>query len=507
MSENGTVAVVGSGTMGRGIAQVAAIAGYRVLLYDVDSSALDRALEGIRSSLARAFKRGRLSEPVEAVMARLVPRTRLLDLADAELAVEAVPERLELKQEVFGALGRANPRLLLATNTSTLTVTAIARAVPEPERVVGLHFFNPPTRMPLVEVVQGTFTSQETLNRARDFARTLGKVPVVVRDTPGFLVNRVARPYYGEALVLAGDGVPFEAVDRAMRGLGFPMGPFELMDLIGLDVNYAATRSVWEQSFYADRYRPHRLQAERVAAGHLGKKAGRGFYTYPRETLPTPKPPEPVPKRALVVGSGPVARAVRDRLPSVPPGEAEAIVDARIALAEKGYPEGVPPGLPVYSLVWGHSASMVAARYPQADGVVGFSLVPPLGEQVVVELTAPEGRLVPRSAEGFFAALGFFPLVFPDQPGGIGFRILSMVINEAYSALREGVADAATLDRAMVLGTRYPRGPLAWAERLGLAYVLAGLKGIFSELGEDRYRPDPLLVRRAAVGALGGEGV
>ncbi len=507
MSERGAVAVVGAGTMGRGIAQVAAAAGYRVLLHDPVPEAIQAALDRIRASLTRAAERGRLAEPVAAVLARVEPRSGLEELAEAPLAVEAVPERLELKQEVFRTLAERNRGMLLATNTSTLPVTAIARPVPGPERVVGLHFFNPPTRMPLVEVVPGLFTSEAAVAAALAFARSLGKEPVVVRDTPGFLVNRVARPFYGEALVLAGDGVPFETVDRVLRGLGFPMGPFELMDLIGLDVNLAATRSVWEQSFFADRYRPHRLQVERVTAGWLGQKTGRGFYPYPRPAPPSQAAPVPLARRAHLVGEGPVARALAARLAPVPAEEAEAIVDARVALDRKGYPPEAPPGRPVYTLIWGHSASTARPRYPQAGEVVGFSLVPPLEDGSPVELAAPEGRSVPPEAPGFFAALGLSPVVLPDQPGGVGFRILAMLINEAYSALREGVADAATLDRAMELGTRYPRGPLAWAEGLGLPYLLAGLKGLFSELGEDRYRPDPLLVRRAAVGAFGGEGV
>ncbi len=507
MSEPGTVAVVGAGTMGRGIAQVAATAGYRVRLYDASAAQLEAALERIQASLARAAERGRLAEPVAAVLGRIAPAASLAELADAEIAVEAVPERLEPKREVFRALGEANEEMLLATNTSTLSVTAIARPVPRPERVVGLHFFNPPTRMPLVEVVRGAFTSGEAVAAAVAFARALGKEPVVAKDTPGFIVNRVARPYYGEALVLAGDGVPFATVDRAMRALGFPMGPFELMDLIGLDVNLAATKSVWEQSFFADRYRPHRLQAERVAAGFLGQKTGRGFYRYPREEAPEPEPPDPRPQRVYPIGGGPVAAALAGRFAAAPLEAAEAILDARILLEEKAYPEGAPPGLPVYTLIWGHSAARAVPRYRGAGAVVGFSLVPPLGPGATVELAAPEGRPLPPEAEGFFAALGLSPLVVGDQPGGVAFRVLAMLINEAFSALREGVADAATLDRAMELGTRYPRGPLAWAERLGLSAVLAGLKGLLEELGEPRYRPDPLLVRRAAVGEAGGEGV
>ncbi len=507
MSGKGAVAVVGAGTMGRGIAQVAAVAGFTVRLYDAAHEALDAAFEAIRASLQRAAERGRLKEPAQAVLSRLVPARDLAELADVGVAIEAVPERLDLKQAVFRALGEKNPDMLLATNTSTLSITAIAREVPGPERVVGLHFFNPPTRMPLVEVVRGVFTAEAAVTAAVELARALGKEPVVAKDTPGFIVNRVARPFYGEALVLAGDGVPFETVDRAMRGLGFPMGPFELMDLIGLDVNFAATKSVWEQYFFAPRYRPHRLQAERVAAGWLGQKTGRGFYAYPREASPESPPVELAARAVHLVGSGPLLKELAPRVRRADPAEAELVLDLRVDLEAKGYPEEVPPGRPVLTLAWGHSASRALSRYPEASAVYGFTLVPPLASDGPMELFAPEGQEVPGWALGFVRALGFSPIALPDQPGGIGFRILALLINEAFSALREGVADAATLDRAMELGTRYPRGPLAWAERLGLPHLLAGLRGLFAGFGEERYRPDPLLTRRAAVGALGGEGV
>ncbi len=500
MNGRGIVAVVGAGTMGRGIAQVAATAGFTVLLYDARPEAVAAALERIGASLQRARERGRLAQAPEEVLGRIRPVADLAGLASAGWVIEAVPEELELKRRLFAELGAQNPRAVLASNTSTLSITALARGVPGPERVLGLHFFNPAPRMPLVEVIPGAETHPEVLGRAVAFVRELGKEPVVAKDRPGFIVNRIARPYYGEALVLAGDGVPFATVDRILRGLGFPMGPFELMDLIGLDVNFAATKSVWEQSFYLSRYRPHPLQAERVAAGWLGQKTGRGFYAYPREPEPEPELPEPHPLAVHLVGGGPLAGILASRLAPTAPEEADLIVDLRVPLGEKAYPEGVPPGRPVLTLAWGHSVSLARPRYPEARGVYGFSLVPPYAAGQPMELFAPEGEEVPPWLAGFARALGFTPVPLPDQPGGVAFRILAMLANEAFSALREGLAGAETLDRAMELGTRYPRGPLAWAELFGLPALVAGLRGLKDELGEERYRPDPLLVRRAAVG-------
>ena len=500
MSERGVVGVVGAGTMGRGIAQVAATAGFAVLLYDAVPGAVEAALDRIGASLARARERGRLGEEPEAVLGRIRPVADLAGLEPAGWVIEAVPEDLELKRKLFARLGEQNPRAVLASNTSTLSITALARGVPAPERVLGLHFFNPAPRMPLVEVIPGAATDPEVLGRAVAFVRELGKEPVVAKDRPGFIVNRIARPYYGEALVLAGDGVPFETVDRVMRGLGFPMGPFELMDLIGIDVNFAATKSVWEQTFHLPRYRPHPLQAERVAAGWLGQKSGRGFYTYPREPEAAAEPLDPQPLAVHLVGGGTLAEALSERVLSVPPAKAELVLDLRVPLEAKAYPEGVPEGRPVLTLAWGHSASRALRRYPGAGEVYGFSLVPPCAEGHPMELFAPEGREVPLWLRGFARALGFEPVVLPDQPGGVGFRILALLANEAFSALREGLAEAETLDRAMELGTRYPRGPLAWARLFGLPELEAGLRGLYAELGEERYRPDPLLVRRAAVG-------
>ncbi len=498
MNEIRTVGIAGAGTMGRGIAEVAAAAGYEVRLYDPFPEALAGALERIRASLERAREKGRLAEEAGAVLQRIRPESDPFALAGAELVIEAVPEELETKREIFKKIGGENPDLILASNTSTLSITAIAAPVPRPGRVLGMHFFNPVPRMRLVEVIPGKLTEAGVLEDALAFVRRLGKEPVLAKDTPGFVVNRVARPYYGEALVLAGLGVSVEAIDRIMEGLGFPMGPFALMDFIGLDVNFAAAKSVWDAYFHHPRYRPHPLQAQMVAAGYLGRKSGRGFYAYPRERKAPPVPEPGRPMRARVLGQGPLARALAERLGDA--GSPQVVVDARVALDEKAFPVDLPPGLPVLTLTWGHSATLARARYPQAPEVVGFSLVPPLEPGRLVELSAPLGEAVPVWARDFFAALGFAAEVIPDQAGGVGFRILAMLVNEAASALAEGVGDEEGIDRAMRLGTRYPRGPLAWGRVMGLSQLLAGLEGLFAELGEDRYRPDPLLRKAAAVG-------
>ncbi|MFO7172722.1 MAG: 3-hydroxyacyl-CoA dehydrogenase NAD-binding domain-containing protein, partial [Bacillota bacterium] len=277
------IAVIGAGTMGAGIAQVALQAGLSVVLHDVSAEVLRRARERIFGGLAEAAARGKLREEPGVAIRRLTLAEDLQAAAGAEAVVEAVPEDLGLKQRVFAELDRlCPPEAILATNTSSLPVTAIARATAHPGRVVGLHFFNPVPAMRLVEVIPGAATEPGVVERAVALARALGKEPVVARDTPGFIVNRIARPFYLEALRLVAEGVATpEQVDRAMVAAGFRMGPFALIDLVGLDVNLAVSESVYQQYYGEPRFRPQLIQARMVQAGRLGRKVGAGFYAYP----------------------------------------------------------------------------------------------------------------------------------------------------------------------------------------------------------------------------------
>ena len=280
-----TIAVLGSGTMGAGIAQVCALRGFLTVLYDITPEIVNAGYEKIRASIQKGVDLGKTTpEAAGSALARLRTTADLKDCSLADLAIEAVPEDLNIKRDLFRQLDELlAPHALVASNTSSLSITVLqSAAVGRPEQFLGLHFFNPPVLMALVEVTRGDRTAPETLEAGLKFVRDLGKTPVVCKDTPAFIVNRVARPFYGEALRLLGENAADPAtIDALVKSLGFKMGPFELMDLIGLDVNFAVTQSVYHAFFEDPRYRPHPIQRKMVEAGMLGRKAKRGFYEYP----------------------------------------------------------------------------------------------------------------------------------------------------------------------------------------------------------------------------------
>ncbi|HEU4343448.1 MAG TPA: 3-hydroxyacyl-CoA dehydrogenase NAD-binding domain-containing protein [Candidatus Binatia bacterium] len=281
------IGVLGAGTMGAGIAQVAAQAGFNTLLYDISEEFIEKGLGRIQSFLQASRERGRITAETEKqILDRLHGTTRLQDFQSCRLIIEAAPEKLELKRDIFKQMDAiCGPMALLATNTSSFSVTAIAAGTRHQERVLGLHFFNPPPLMALVEVIQGDRTVAATMEAATELMRQMGKTPARAKDTPGFIVNRIARPFYNEALRVLGDGgATVESIDRIMKQAGnFRMGPFELMDLIGNDINFAATESLYQSFFHDPRFRPSPIQHRMVMGGNLGRKTGRGFYVYDKK--------------------------------------------------------------------------------------------------------------------------------------------------------------------------------------------------------------------------------
>ena len=276
------IAVIGAGTMGSGIAQVAAVAGFQVQLFDLNPEVLKKGMAGIQKNLLKAVELGKLSaENADATLARIAPADDLRQLV-CDVVIEAIIEKTEAKQNVFQSLAQINPpTTIFASNTSSIPITRIARGIPHPERVVGMHFFNPAHLMKLVEVISGEATSAEVAQTVAELSTQMGKTPVMAADAPGFIVNRVARHFYLESLKCLEERVAdFSTIDALMENSGFKMGPFKLQDLIGMDVNFSVTSSMYDSFHGEPRFRPNRLQEMKVEGGFLGKKTGKGWYSY-----------------------------------------------------------------------------------------------------------------------------------------------------------------------------------------------------------------------------------
>ena len=463
------IGVAGAGTMGSLIAALGCVAGHDTLLWDVDADGLAKGVERAREELRGGAERGRWDAGLDE---KLQPASSEDDLARCDFVVEAIVERVEPKRDLFARIGEKNPDAVLASNTSSLLVTAIANGVPNPERVVGFHFFNPATRMKLVEVVAGAASSDGAIAKIAALGEAMGKTVVHAVDGPGFLVNRSNRPFGVEALNLLGQRVAdVETIDRIVRlGGGFRMGPFELQDFGGLDIGFAVSQSFYEQSFGEPRWRPSPLSAKMVAAGWLGRKAGRGWYEYPPGRPEDPAPPEGGGASGTVaIGGGfRVMNALRERA-------AEAGWDVRdadfagIAIGNKRVP-----------LLAGGSLETLG-------GTTGFHAVTPL---TLAELTGARDEAV----ESFFRSLGLHTEWVADSPGLVLGRIISQLVNEACFAVGEGVGSPEDVDAGMVLGLNHPRGPFAWLKELGREHVIDVLDALRAEHG-DRYRVAPYLRR------------
>jgi 3-hydroxybutyryl-CoA dehydrogenase len=516
-----TIGVAGAGTMGSGIAELACLSGARTLLNDPAHDALTSGIDQIKHRLGRGVERGRLSQAdADEAAARLEPAPSLTDLAPCELVIEAAPESLEIKRALFAELADhvVCADCVLATNTSSLLVSAIAAGVARPERVVGMHFFNPAPVMRLLEVVAGIESSEAALQRARAAGEAMGKHVIDARDGLGFLVNRCNRPFGLEALRLLQERVaPLEEIDTICRlGGGFRMGPFELMDLVGVDVGLDVSRSFYEQSFGEPRWRPSPITVRTVAAGRHGRKAGRGYYDY-SGGAGSHRPADPDRRQpgggdGLIVVAGDTALATEIASAAVDAGWEVAsphdadgadvpalILDLRLDGTEE--PDAPLQGAPQAICCAGGS---LAALDP-AGAAVGFHALPPLHDCALVELTRGAGTAnsAADAAAHFFATLGKHTAWVDDAPGLVLGRIVCQVANEAAFALGEGVGSAEDIDAGVVHGLNYPRGILSWADAIGLDHVLAVLLALCDERREERYRPAPTLTKLVLAGRLG----
>ncbi len=498
---SGIIGVVGAGAMGTGIAQVAAAAGHPVRLFDTREGAAATACESVRTVYASLVDKGRMSaDQAKEASARLSPVSSLEEFRDAALVIEAIVENLDAKQQLFASLATiVSDDCLLATTTSSLSITPIAAKLAHPPRLVGMHFFNPVPLMALVEVISGLATSASVADRIAATASAWGKLPVRATSTPGFIVNRVARPFHAEGLRLllerAADPATLDAVMRDAGG--FRMGPFELMDLIGHDVNYAVTQSVFDAYYQDPRFTPSIIQKELLNAGFLGRKSGRGFYAYGEGAQPQPAqqlpgcsyPGKPVLNKRSATGS-----MIAARLGAA--GKEFGLTESGIADA----PLLTVNGASLY-LTDGRSATARAAEHGKPDTVlIDLALDFTTTTRVAIAAADQCSPAARDAIAGVLQAAGYRVTLLRDVPGMAVMRTVAMLANEAADAVNQGVCSAADADLAMQKGVNYPLGPLAWAERLGVDKLLRVLQNLGAEYGEDRYRVSPPLRRVVASG-------
>ncbi|WP_027855290.1 3-hydroxyacyl-CoA dehydrogenase PaaH [Marinobacterium litorale] len=493
------IAVIGAGAMGAGIAQVAATAGHTVLVYDNAEGAAEKGITNTAKGLEKLVSRGKIdAETRDGIIARMRPVNELDELADADLVIEAIVESLEIKRSLFTQLESiCKPDTLLASNTSSISITSIGAALKRPENLAGLHFFNPAPIMKLVEVVSGLETDPQVARTLHQLATDWGKKAVHAKSTPGFIVNRLARPFYAEGLRLLEEGAADHAtVDALMREAGgFRMGPFELMDLIGHDVNYAVTCSVFNAYYGDTRFLPSLTQQALVEAGRLGRKSGQGFYDYregAEKTAPATLDDDnaSAPATITVEGDLGVLGALVERLRGNGTQVVEregrglmrvgsctlALTDGRMA-TERASQDGIDRLVLLDLAVDYSQCTRLAIAHDQRVSADELATVTALFDQSGIALTRLD-----------------------DVPGLAVMRTVAMLANEASDAVMQSVCNAGDADRAMLFGVNYPRGPLAWAETVGLDAIHKTLINLQQSYGEERYRPSRLLRQKVFAG-------
>lgn len=491
------IAVVGTGAMGRGIAQIAAQAGSIVTLYDSQPAAMAVAQQAIGEQWDKLVEKGRMeAATVAACKTRLQAATRLQDLAGCDLVVEAIVERLDVKAALFAELeGIVGADAVLASNTSSLSITAIAAKLKRPQRVAGYHFFNPVPLMKVVEVIAGLKTDPAVCTSLSDYARQMGHTPVTAQDTPGFIVNHAGRGYGTEALRIAGEGVAdYATIDRILKDqAGFKLGPFELMDLTALDVSHPVMESVYHQYYEEPRYRPSVITAQRLAGGLLGRKSGEGFYRYEKNVAQVaPEPPVPQVTDMPPVWVSPRAARRAELLQLLKD------LGAKIETGQSPSPAALTLVAPL-----GFDVTTVAVveRLDPARTVGIDLLIEDAATKRRVLATNPATRTDMRdAAHTLFARDGKAVSVIRDSGGFVTQRVVATIVNIAADICQQRICSPADLETAVTLGLGYPLGPLAMGNRYGPTNVLEVLFNLQTVYGDPRYRPSPWLRRRGAIG-------
>jgi 3-hydroxybutyryl-CoA dehydrogenase len=479
--------VAGAGTMGRGIAQVLAQCGVRTLVFDAQPGAAHQARDSVAQALGKLEEKGRLDAAgVQKTLSRMEIAASLDAFAQCHVVVEAIVEELGAKRELFSKLESiVSPECIIASNTSSLSVTAMAAACKRPERVAGYHFFNPVPVLKIVEVVDGVRTAPWATDALTALAKRFGHAPVRCKDTPGFIVNHAGRAFVPESLRVLSEGVAdFASIDRILtQAAGFRIGPFALMDLVGLDVAHAVMKSMYQQYYEEPKYRPSFLAEPRVAAGLLGRKTGQGWYTYGKDGTAAPLPEAPAPK-ALPVSIWVVPElkdffsTLKTKIESKPSARSICFVaplghDATTAALELG---------------------LDPTRTVAVDPLFGLSKRRTL---MTMPATRPEVR---EAAHGLLASDGVPVSVIHDSPGFVAQRVVAHIVNVGCDIVQMRIASPEDLDRAVVLGLGYPHGPLAMGDAIGAKKILSVLDAMHSIFQEPRYRPSPWLRRRAQLG-------
>ena len=491
------VAIIGAGAMGRGIAQIAAQAGSQVWLYDTQAEAITKAREAVFQQWDKLQEKGRLTpEAVSDYKSRLQGASKLQDLAGCDLVVEAIVEKLEIKKSLFSDLEKIlAPTAVLATNTSSLSVTAIAAALQRPAQFAGYHFFNPVPLMKVVEVIAGLKTDPDVCRRLSDFARQMGHTPVQAQDTPGFIVNHAGRGYSTEALRIVSEGIAdFATIDRILRDqVGFKLGPFELFDLTALDVSHHVIEAIYHQYYEEPRYRPNVITAQRLAGGVVGKKVGEGFYRYVNGAAQMPpEPPVPVVEKIPPVWVSPRAARRMELLQLLKD------LGAKIETGASPSPEALTLVAP---LGFDITTVAVVERLDPARTLGIDMLIDDAATKRRVLATNPATRADMRdAAHALFARDGKAVSVIRDSGGFVTQRVVATIVNIASDICQQRICSPQDLETAVTLGLAYPLGPLAMGNLYGPTNVLEVLFNLQTVYGDPRYRPSPWLRRRGAIG-------